>query len=117
MCRSIIQHGEPFVSKIVVVDNNSSDNSLCFIESFSQVNLIQAHENLGFGKACNLGALHSESDFILFLNPDARIYSDTLQEVLAFMKAEENSKVGICGVQLHNENGDIAVGFLHLREF
>ena len=105
---SVIYHGGTSVSKIIVVDNNSSDNSIESIKHFSQVNLIEVQENLGFGKACNLGAGHSESDFILFLNPDARIYADTLEKVLAFMETEENSKVGICGVQLHNENGDVA---------
>ena len=105
---SIIRHGGTSVSKIIVVDNNSSDNSVGFIKDFPQVNLIEAQENLGFGKACNLGAGHSESDFILFLNPDARIYPDTLEKVLEFMKAEENSKVGLCGVQLFNEDGVIA---------
>ena len=46
---SIIQYGKPHVSKILVVDNNSSDESTLFIETLPQVNLIQAHENLGFG--------------------------------------------------------------------
>ena len=105
---SIISHGGTFVSRIIVVDNNSSDNSVEFVKDLSQVDLIEAQENLGFGKACNLGARYSASEFILFLNPDARIYSDTLKNVLAFMKTEENLKVGVCGVQLDDENGEIA---------
>ena len=105
---SIIRHGGASVSKIIVVDNNSSDNSAGFIKNFPQVNLIQAQQNLGFSKACNLGASHCESNFMLFLNPDTRIYPDTLEKVLEFMRAEENSKVGLCGVQLFNEDGVIA---------
>ena len=105
---SIIHHGKSLVSKIIIVDNNSSDDSACFIESLSRVDLIQAHENLGFGKACNLGASQCESEFVLFLNPDTRIYADTLKNVLIFMNAKENIKVGICGVQLENRNGEIA---------
>lgn len=105
---SIIHHGAPFVSKIIVVDNNSSDDSALFIEALPQVNLIQAHENLGFGKACNTGARHCDSEFILFLNPDARVYPDTLKNVLAFMRVKENLDAGICGVQLENERGEIS---------
>ena len=105
---SIIEHGKPHLSKVFIVDNGSSDDSVKFLQNLPEFNLIQANENLGFSKACNLGADQSESDFILFLNPDARIYADTLGKVLAFMETEENSKVGICGVQLHNENGDVA---------
>ena len=105
---SIIQYGEPLVSKIVVVDNHSSDDSICFIERLPQVSLIKAPKNLGFGRACNLGASHCQSEFLLFLNPDSRIYADTLKEVLGFMTADENMKVGICGVQLEDKNGEIA---------
>ena len=105
---SIIQYGEPFVSKIIIVDNDSSDGSLCFIEKYSQVKLIKAKKNLGFGRASNLGARYCESEFLLFLNPDTRIYADTLKNVLQFMSLDENRKVGICGVQLENKNGDIA---------
>ena len=105
---SIIQYGGTSVSKIVVVDNNSCDNSVEFIKDLPQVDLIESQENLGFGRACNLGAGSSESEFILFLNPDARIYPDTLENVLVFMRSEECLKVGVCGVQLDDENGAIA---------
>ena len=105
---SVIRYGDSLVSKIIIVDNNSTDDSTAFIDSLPEVDLIQAHENLGFGKACNLGARYSKSKFILFLNPDARIYADTLKNVLVFMRAEENLKVGVCGVQLDDENGEIA---------
>ncbi len=105
---SIIHHGGTSVSKIIVVDNNSSDDSIAFIDSLPEVDLIQAHENLGFGKACNLGARHCDSAFVLFLNPDARIYPHTLKSVLGFMGETGNLNVGICGVQLENENGEIA---------
>ena len=105
---SIIHHGGILVSRIIVVDNNSNDNSLVFIKDIPQVDVIEVQENLGFGKACNLGAGYSDSEFILFLNPDARIYPDTLRNVLAFMRMEENLKVGVCGVQLEDESGEIA---------
>ena len=105
---SVIRYGVPLVSKIIVVDNNSSDDSTFFIESLPKVDLLRAHENLGFGKACNLGATYCDSEFVLFLNPDARIYPDTLKSVLGFMGEKENLNVGICGVQLENENGEIA---------
>jgi len=105
---SIIHHGGTSVSRIIVVDNNSSDNSVGFLKDLPQVDLIEAQENFGFGKACNIGARYSTSEFILFLNPDARLYPDTLKKVLVFMRSEENAKVGVCGVQLDDESGVIA---------
>lgn len=105
---SVINFGGPSVSKIIVVDNDSNDDSFLSARGFTQVHFIQAKKNLGFGKACNLGASFSKSEFILFLNPDARVFPDTIKNALIFMMSEENRKVGICGVQLNNENGEIA---------
>ncbi len=105
---SINVYGKPFVSRVVVVDNCSSDDSVNFLIRSNDVDLIQLEENIGFGRACNLGAKHCKSKYILFLNPDARLYKDTLEIVLNFMNDIENSNVGICGVQLEDGDGNIA---------
>ena len=43
-------------SKIVVIDNNSTDNSVEYIkENFNEVIILPNNKNLGFGKANNLG--------------------------------------------------------------
>lgn len=104
---SVIQHGEPLVGQIIVVDNGSTDGSENAIEGLPNVTLIRAGENLGFGKACNLGAAGCNSEFLLFLNPDARVFPDSLAEAINFMQRAENAKVGICGVQLVDEDGHI----------
>ena len=108
---SIIEFGKSSTSKVVVVDNDSSDGSINFLHDLKDLpdlQLIKANENLGFGRACNLGAKHCNSNYILFLNPDTRIYQDSLNIALDYMSDEANLKVGICGIQLENENGDIA---------
>lgn len=92
----------------IVVDNCSTDGSDNSISAFKNVTLLRQSENLGFAKACNVGAKYAESDFILFLNPDAAIYSDTIDKVLGFMHDPSNAKIGICGVQLIDEYGNVA---------
>ena len=105
---SVIQYGRPLVEQIIVVDNGSTDGSETAIEGLPSVTLIHAGANLGFGRACNLGAANSNSEFLLFLNPDARLFPDTLSKAVDFMQRPENAKVGICGVQLVDQGGDIA---------
>lgn len=100
---SINHHGRCHVSEIIVVDNGSADGSEAFAERLQNVKLIKAGENLGFGKACNLGAQEATSEYLLFLNPDAALYADTLSKVLTYMQDPANAKVGICGVQLLDE--------------
>ena len=55
--------------------------------------------------ACNQGAVGSSADYLLFLNPDTRLYPDTLSKTVAFMQAPEQQDVGICGVRLVDDDG------------
>lgn len=105
-CLDSLEDG--LVSKVIVFDNASSDNSVSLIDGFKNVLLIRSKENLGFGKACNIGARDAKSEYLLFLNPDAAVYPGTLDKVIAFMKAPSSANVGICGVQLVDETGHIS---------
>ena len=58
--------------EIVVIDNASSDGTVAFVRArFPDCRVIEAGENLGFGRACNLGARETTGELILLLNPDA----------------------------------------------
>lgn len=91
----------------IVVDNASTDGSCDGIDSMGRVTLINAGENLGFGKACNLGAMQVSSEYVLFLNPDAAVFPGTTERSLHAMDAPENTHIGICGVQLVDESGKV----------
>jgi len=93
---------------VVVVDNASSDGSQKYAVDLPGVTLIQAAQNLGFAKACNLGAQNADADYILFLNPDAAVFDNSIAQALAFMQLPEQANVGICGVQLLDEAGRVA---------
>lgn len=98
---SINQFGTPLVGKVIVVDNGSTDGSA---ENLTNVTIIRSDENLGFAKACNVGASYATSEFFLFLNPDTEIYFDSLSKPLAYMQSPKNENVGICGIQLIDES-------------
>ncbi len=73
----------------VVIDNCSTDNTVAFIqENHKNVHLIETGENLGFGRANNVGmkyALEQHADGVFLLNQDAYIYPDTIEKLLPFM--------------------------------
>lgn len=97
---------------MVLVDNASTDDSLGRVETLPSLPfkllVIRNSENYGFGKACNLGAKNAKSDYLLFLNPDAALYADTLPKAMAYMQNPTNARVGICGVQLLDDSGQIS---------
>lgn len=98
----------PCIQQIIVVDNASTDGSESIITKHPGVTLIRVEENLGFGKACNLGAQQTSAEYLLFLNPDAAVCHDTLEKSLVFMQSPMNAQVGICGVQLLDESGHVS---------
>jgi len=104
---------------IYIVDNNSSDNSLSLVENLSSnLTIIYSNENLGFGKACNLGVKNGNSPYLLFLNPDTEIFPETIVQSLNFFN--DNNHIGILGVKQVDENGNTRKScsrFLSLKNY
>ena len=89
------------ISKCVVVDNASADGSAQDPGPFPfGLVTIQNSENKGFGAACNQGAAAGEADYILFLNPDVKLFPHTLNAAVSFMEQGDHARVGILGAQL-----------------
>jgi N-acetylglucosaminyl-diphospho-decaprenol L-rhamnosyltransferase len=76
--------------KIIVVDNNSSDNSAKIAEQFG-AKVIALAENQGFGQACNAGALDADTEFLLFFNPDAVLLPNAIFELEAAADRYKNA--------------------------
>jgi len=68
----------------IVVDN-ASDNHTALSELVLAhgAQLIRNDENCGFGVACNIGAAQAQTEFLLFLNPDARLERGALKELVS----------------------------------
>ncbi len=97
------------LGRVVVVDNASTDGSAEGHEDLGlPLTVIGNAQNRGFGAACNQGAAGSTADYVLFLNPDTRLFGDSLARPLEFMEREENAGVGVSGIQLVDESGAVA---------
>ena len=91
--------------EIIVVDNNSTDDSCEMIKSrFPNVKLIENRVNLGFPKGNNIGVAEAIGDYICILNPDTVVAEDTFEKVLTF--AENQKKIGIVGCKLIDGTGN-----------
>ncbi|MBV6477858.1 MAG: N-acetylglucosaminyl-diphospho-decaprenol L-rhamnosyltransferase [Ignavibacteria bacterium] len=96
--------------KIIVVDNNSSDNTIELVEDIIRNNLIPIKliindENKGFTYACNQAMDIYSAENILLLNPDARIHRDSLIKLSD--KLNSNDKIGAIAPKLLNDDGSI----------
>lgn len=70
----------------IVIDNASNDGTVEYIrEHFPEIHLIESKENLGFGRANNIGmryALDHGCNYVFLLNQDAWIEPNTLKKLV-----------------------------------
>jgi GT2 family glycosyltransferase len=90
--------------EVIVVDNNSVDDSVHYIRSrFPEVCVISNTENAGFSKANNKGLKRAKGEFVLVLNPDTVVSEDTFSTCIHFMNKHEDA--GIVGVKMLDGTG------------
>ena len=92
--------------EIIVVDNNSSDNSVSAIGKIPGVvnlKIILNKENLGFARGANIGAKTAKGSYLLFLNSDTEILDRNFLEMVKFLEHDE--KAAILGGKLENSDG------------
>lgn len=81
----------------VVVDNSPGDEDAEYIKKhFPEVHVIKTNENLGFGRANNLGmryALDNGCDYVFLLNQDTWIKPDTLSIMMPIV--EQHPECGL----------------------
>lgn len=91
--------------EIILVDNGSKDGSKEYFEARKDITYIYSSENLGFGKANNLGAKKANGEFLFLLNSDTILIENSIQKIYDFyIKNEEDLKIGALGCLLVDEN-------------
>jgi N-acetylglucosaminyl-diphospho-decaprenol L-rhamnosyltransferase len=91
---------------VTVVDNGSSDGSADGLDDVPlPLKVIRNSHSIGWGAGCNQGAADSAADYLLFLNSDTRLFPDTLATVTTFMDGDRSEGIGICGVQMVDQDG------------
>jgi N-acetylglucosaminyl-diphospho-decaprenol L-rhamnosyltransferase len=97
------------LSKVIVVDDCSSDNSLIEIETIDiPIKLIHNDRRSGYGFSCNIGAQYCDSDYLLFLNTDVALNSNSIEDSLKYL--DKNEQIGILGIKQYDQNGKLQMG-------
>ncbi|MEZ5014430.1 MAG: glycosyltransferase [Chitinophagales bacterium] len=103
--RSCIKACAHIPYEIMVIDNNSSDGSVAFMQhTFPDIHVIANTENVGFSRANNQGIEIAKGAYILLLNPDTVVEEDTFEKCLAFMDAHADA--GGLGVKMIDGKGN-----------
>jgi len=99
---SLLKYCAPEQFEIILVDNNSHDESIEKLETEfgDQIKIIKNQANLGFGRANNQGAKIATGDWLFFLNSDTVVEDDILITLKKFIS--NHPQAGIIAPQLLN---------------
>ena len=114
---SILKSRDNFKKEIIVVDNNSSDDSCrSLADSFPDISLLPQKVNLGFARGNNIGIQKATGEYLLFLNPDTTLNDDSIPKLMDFYK--QNPDTGIAAPKLRYGDGSLQLScraFYNLR--
>ncbi len=104
--RSIQQCLPGLAHEVIVVDNDSQDNSWHLLrKEFPGLILIGNPSNLGFGRAVNQGFRMARGKYIMILNPDVTLLPGSVEKAIHFM--EEHPEVALLLPKLLNPDGTL----------
>jgi len=79
---------------LTVIDNNSTDASIEFVEQwYPEIKLIRLQNNYGFAEGYNRGTKNIDSKYLVFLNSDVEVNMNWLDPLIRVM--EEDETIGI----------------------
>lgn len=103
---SIKQFSEGFSYEIIIVDNSVEKQEFKKIveicRDFKNIKVIDSGENLGFGRANNLGVKSSQGEYLFFLNSDTKLLNNAIFELLQVLK--DNKNIGACASNLYSKD-------------
>lgn len=88
--------------EVILVDNASTDGSKDYFSKEKRIKYIYNSENIGFGKANNIGAKDAQGRNLFFLNSDTMLINNAAKILSDYL--DKNETVGACGGNLYNKD-------------
>lgn len=92
--------------EVILVDNNSTDDSVEFVKSsYPSITIIKLDKNYGFAEPNNVGSKIAKGELLLFLNNDTKPTANFITEMITVI--QKDPKIAICQSLLLKPNGDV----------
>ncbi len=92
--------------EVLLIDNNSTDDSIEFVKNnYSSAIIIKLEKNYGFAYPNNVGAKNSKGELLLFLNNDTKVTPNFISEMVEVL--QRDSTIAICQSMLLKTNGEV----------
>lgn len=94
--------------QIIIVNNSPEDKSIQDLKT-DKIVILESGENIGFGKACNLGLnwiyQQNQKAIVWLINPDAYFLPEALEKVPALF--QNHPELSILGTIIYTTTGEI----------
>lgn len=81
---------------VLIVNNSMDEDDLAdLVQQHANVSQVDAGGNIGFSAAANLGARSTDSEFLIFMNPDTLPRESELSEMIEVL--DESNSIASCG--------------------
>ena len=98
---SVFKYTKELDFEVLLVDNASKDGSKELFEADKRITYIYNIENVGFGRANNIGFERAKGKYIFLLNSDTLLLNNAIKLFFDFMEQSEKS-IACCGTILKN---------------
>ena len=105
LCLSSLLEFADVSFRLIIVDNNSSDETSKLLEHIENAQIIRNQENFGFVRAVNQAAEQVKTEYLLLLNNDAVIEEATLSTAINTLKSD--SSIGAVGAKIKLLDGSL----------
>lgn len=86
--------------EVILVDNDSCDGSKELFSSNNRITFIETGNNLGFGKANNVGLQVAQGKYVFFLNSDTYLYNNAIKQFFDYCESHQDKRIGAIGCLL-----------------
>jgi len=102
-CLKSIKAKAPPGVELVIVDNDSQDETSQLLDTLMGATVLRNRTNEGFLKACNSAVARASGDYVLFLNNDAQLMSNAVGVAAEALRAD--ASIGAVGGKIITLDG------------
>jgi O-antigen biosynthesis protein len=100
---ALLKHGGTAAYEVIIVNDGSSDGSARYFSSLAGIGYLEHATAQGYVDSCNDGAAVARGEYLVFLNNDTQIQSQSLEALIATF--DRYPDTGIVGAKLVYPNG------------
>lgn len=87
---SILKSKTKYDYEIIVIDNNSIDNSVELLSNYDCIRLIQNDSNTGFSHVVNQGIEEAIGEYVLLLNNDTKVNENFIENLVLAIEKDKS---------------------------